>query len=226
MIILIDRTGSLTAGQAWYLFDRLVDLCQTQPVTNCDLKTLLIDVQLEYHRQQPIYPKLLDSLQSLAACYSTSFAELRALERDLHSLLRSSSSSIKRIPDDVRRRLNEMIALCQQFYVDRSLREQLFGASMNVKFYNQLKDIFQTKHLAGRKQSLTAIVQTHKHFVQTSRSSTRRFLLSDQIDAVLQSVENQALDVKRDVRESFRRMAELGRLQVSGRMRPPGGMNE
>jgi hypothetical protein len=196
--------GVLTHGQALYILDRLIDICQTEPITNYDIKTLLTNIQLEYNRQQPIYPKLLDLLKSLAESYSHSLSELHSLEKDLQIL---SNNNTKRIPDEVRRRLNEMILLCKKFSTDRKLVEAFFGETMNYKFYNKIKEILKTKNLISRKQSLTAIVQIHKHFLQISNLNSQKFLSDQQLDLIIQIKCSK-------YQEILKHMAELGRLQV------------
>jgi hypothetical protein len=202
--------GVLTHGQAWHTLNRLVDLCHIEPITNYDIKTLLTNIQLEYNRQQSVYSKLLDLIQSLAESYSNSLSELHSLERDLEKILLSSNNNTKRIPEEVRRRLNEIILCCKKFSHDRQLVEHLFGQTMNYKFYNKMKEILKTKNLISRKQSLTAIVQIHKHFLQISRLYSQNFLSDQQVDSIHENM--QAKCAKHE--DALKNMAELGYLQV------------
>ncbi len=195
-----------------YILDRLVDLCRREPITNYDIKTLLTDLQLEYNRQQPIYPKLIDSLETLAESYSKPLSELHSFERELQKFI--FSTNIKRIPEEVRKRFNDILSLCKKFRNDRLLVEELFGETMNYKFYNKLKEIFQTKNLINRKQSLTAIVQIHKHFIQISRLRSQSFLSDQQLDLILQNIQIKCSKQQKSIEEMMKNMAKLGYLQV------------
>ncbi len=205
--------GDLTRGQALYILDRLVDLCRIEPITNNDIKKLLTDLQLEHNRQQAIYPKFIDSFQSLAESYSNSLSELHSLERELQNILLSSTNNIKRIPDEVRRRLNDMIFFCKKFSTNRILLEQLFGETMNYKFYNKMKEIFKTKNFISRKQSLTAFIQIHKHFLQISRLNSQKILSDHQLDLILQNIQIKCSTQQKSIEDILKHMAELGYLQ-------------
>ncbi|CAF3674106.1 unnamed protein product [Adineta steineri] len=204
------NNGQLTRGQAWYILDRLIDLCRIEPITNHDIKSFLTEVQLEYNRQQPIYPKLIHNFQILANSYSNSFSELHSLEHDLEKiLLLSNSNNMKRISDEVRRRLNDMLLYCKKFSMNRQLLEQLFNQTMHSKFYNKMKEILKTKNLISRKQSLTAIVQVHKQFVQIARLNSQLFLNDYQLDLIHQNIQTKYPNFE----NTLRHMAELGHLQ-------------
>ncbi|CAF3379440.1 unnamed protein product [Rotaria socialis] len=202
--------GHLTCGQAWLILDHLMNLCRIEPITNYDIKTILINIQLEYNRQQSTYLKLIDCLQSLAASYSNSLAEIHSLERELQSLLVSSHSAIKRIPDEIRKRLNDLILFCKKLSNDPKLLEQLFGQTMNYKFYNKMKEILETKNFLSRKQSLTAIVQMHKHFLKISNLNLNNILSAHELDKIF---EHKCFQQDKHVQESIKHMAELGYLQ-------------
>jgi hypothetical protein len=189
-----------------------VDLCQVEPITNYDIKLFLTNLQLEHNRQQPIYPKLIDCLESLAESYSNSLVELHSLERELQKFI--FSNNIKRIPDEVRKHLNDMILLCKKFRNDRILLEQLFGEKMNYKFYNKMKEIFKTKNLISRKQSLIAIVQIHKHFIQIAHLHSQNFLSDQQLDLILQNSQIKCSKQQKYIEEMIEHMAKLGHLQV------------
>ena len=59
---------------------------------------------------------------------------------------------------------------------------------MNYKFYNKMKEMLKTKNLFGTKQSLTAIVQIHKHFLQISRLNSQNFVTDLQLDLILENI--------------------------------------
>ncbi|CAF0901018.1 unnamed protein product [Adineta ricciae] len=205
---------NLTHGQVWYVLDRLVNLCQLEPITSFDIKTLLTNLRLEYNRQQAIYPKLIENFQTLVSSHSSSFAELYSLERDIQRVLFSSNSNTKRIPDEVRRRFNEIMVFCTQISVDRLLVEELYGPTMNYKFYNQVKEILKTGNIINKKQSLTAIVQIHKHFLRISRLHTRNYLLDQQLDTILENIQTWYPEKQDYFEDLLKHMAELGCLQV------------
>lgn len=185
-----------------------------EPITNHDIRTLLINIQLEYNRQQPVYPKLMDSIQSLAESYSSSLAELRSFERELKNLLASSHIHIRRIPDEIRKRLNDIISLCKTFSNNYVLLEKLFGQTMNYKFYNKMKEMFKSKNLLSRKQSSNAIVQIHKHFLNISRSNTQSYLTDNKIDRILQIIHTKCSQQANSIEETLKNMAQSGNLQV------------
>ncbi|CAF0798896.1 unnamed protein product [Rotaria sordida] len=205
--------GHLTRGQAWIILDRLINLCRTEPITNHDIKTLLINIQLEYNRQQPIYPKLIDYLQILAESYSNSLAELHCFERELQKLFLSSHMNIKRIPDEIRKCLNDMILFCKQVNNDHTLLEQLFGSTMNYKFYNKIKEILKRKNFISRKQSLNAIVQMHKYFLKISRLNTYNFLSEYELDKILQNIQIKCFQQQKYIEDIIKHMTQLGYLQ-------------
>ncbi|UJR28057.1 hypothetical protein I4U23_009313 [Adineta vaga] len=134
-------------------------------------------------------------------------------ERDLRNILLPSNNNIKRIPDEVRRRLNEMILLCKKFSIDRTLLEQLFGPTMNYKLYNKMKEILKTKNLISRKQSVTAIVQMHKHFLQISSLQTQHCLTEQQLDLILQNIHDHFSEKQTYFEDIIKHMTELGYLQ-------------
>ncbi|CAF0821315.1 unnamed protein product [Rotaria sp. Silwood1] len=205
--------GHLTRGQAWFILNRLINLCRIEPITNYDIKTLLINIQLEYNRQQPIYPKLIDYLQTLAESYSNSLIEFHSFERELQKLLLSSHPNIKRMPDEIRKRLNDIILFCKKFHNDYTLLEQLFGQTMNYKFYNKMKEILKTKNFISRKQSLTAIVQMHKHFLKILRLNTYKFLSDHELDRILQNIQIKCFKQQKYIEIIIKHMTELGYLQ-------------
>ncbi|CAF4418585.1 unnamed protein product, partial [Adineta steineri] len=156
-------------------------------------------------------PKLIHNFQILANSYSNSFSELHSLEHDLEKiLLLSNSNNMKRISDEVRRRLNDMLLYCKKFSMNRQLLEQLFNQTMHSKFYNKMKEILKTKNLISRKQSLTAIVQVHKQFVQIARLNSQLFLNDYQLDLIHQNIQTKYPNFE----NTLRHMAELGHLQV------------
>jgi hypothetical protein len=156
-----------------------------------------------------MYPKLIDSLESLAESYSKSLSEFHSFEHDLQKFV--SSNNIKRIPDEVRKRLNEILNLCKKFRNDRLLIDQLFNETMYLKFYNQIKEILKTKNLINRKQSLTAIVQIHKYFTQLN---TRNYLSDQQLDLIIQNIQIKCSKEHKFIEENIKNMVKLGCLQV------------
>ena len=193
-------SSNLTFGQVCYILDRLIDFCRTTSITRFDIENLLIHLQLEYHRQQILYPKLVESVDNLIESYSNALVELHSFERDLEKFL---STNTKRIPEDVRKRLNEIVTYSKQIRNDRLLAEQIFADQSILKFYNKIKEIIQNKNLLNRKQSLTAIVQIHKHFSQIARSQSQTLLNDQQLDSNFQQIE-----------ETIKILAKLGYLQV------------
>ncbi|CAF3948002.1 unnamed protein product, partial [Rotaria sp. Silwood2] len=121
--------------------------------------------------------------------------------------------NIKRIPDEIRKRLNDMILFCKKFHNDYTLLEQLFGQTMNYKFYNKMKEILKTKNFISRKQSLTAIVQMHKHFSKISRLNTYNFLSDYELDKILQNIQIKCFKQQKYIEEVIKHMTELGYLQ-------------
>ena len=196
------------------MLDRLVNLCQLESITSFDIKTLVTNLRLEYNRQQAIYPKLIEHYQTLISSHSSSFAELYSLERDIQRILLSSNSNTKRIPEEVRRRFNEIIVFCTQISVDQSLVEELYGPTMNYKLYNQVKEILKTGNIINKKQSFTAIVQIHKHFLRISRLNTRNYLSEQQLDTILENIQTWFPEKQDYFEDLLRHMAELGCLQV------------
>ncbi len=156
-----------------------------------------------------MYQKIIESLESLAESYSKSLFELHSFERDLQKFV--SSNNIKRIPEDVRKRLNEILNLCKKFRNDRLLIDQLFGEIINLKFYNQIKEILKTKNLINRKQSLTAIIQIHKYFTQIN---TRNSLSDQQLDLIVQNIQINCSKEQKFIEEKIKNMIKLGWLQV------------
>src|SRR6202044_2243600 len=118
------------------------------------------NLKLEHNLQQPIYPKLIDSLELLAESYSKSLSELHSFEHELEKIINS------RIPEDIRKRLNDIISHCKNIRNDRILIEKFSNEIMNSKSYNKLKEIIKTKNFISRKQSLTIIIQIHKYFIK------------------------------------------------------------
>lgn len=187
----------------------MIDLIRIQSIGNYEIKLLLTNLQLEYHRTQSIYPKLLQSFENLLESSSKSLMELHSLENDLQKLI--FSTNIKRIPEDIRKRLNEILNICKTFRHDRIFVEELFGETMNYRFYSTMKEILRTKNLINRKQSLTAIVQIHKHF---TRLNTHHHLITDrQLDLILQNIQNKYPKEQKILEESIKNMVKLGCLQ-------------
>lgn len=185
-----------------------MNLCRIESVTYYDIKALLTNIQVEYYSQRPIYPKSMDYLQSLAASYSNSLAELHSLERELQKFIGSSNYPTKKVSDDFRRRLQDMISMCKKLSNSPHLLEQLFGQTMNYKFYNKMKELLKTKNFLIRKESLTAVIQMHKHFSKISNLNSNHFLSDNDLDKILQS-KSKYID------EVLNRMAQLGYLQVN-----------
>ena len=181
-------------------------------MTNFDIKHLLINLQLEYHRQQPIYPKLLASFESLAEFSSKSLAEFHSLESELQKMI--FSNNLKRLPEEIRKRLMDIFHLCRKYRHDRIVIEEFFGESMNSKFYHTMKEILRTKNLINRKQSLTAIVQIHKHFTQISRLNIHDPISDRQLDFILQNVRSQCSKEHKSIEQGMKNMVHLGCLQV------------
>lgn len=177
----------LTSGQGYFILDRLVNLCQIEPITSYDIKIFLINIKVEYNLQRDIYSKLTDYLDLLGESYSKSLFELHLFERELEELV-----FIKRIPDEIRKRLNEIIIFCKKFRQHRIL-------ILDDKFYNKIKEMFKIKNFFLKKQFLNSIIQIQKYFIQNSRN----FLSEQQLDFILHN--NQI--------KSIEHMAKLGRLQ-------------
>ena len=78
-----------------------------------------------------------------------------------------------------------------------------------------MKDMLKGKPLHGRKQSLTAIIQMHKHFVATSKANEYTPLNDQQYDRILQIVYERSREDAKDLKEIFRHMAQRGCLQVT-----------
>ena len=202
----------LTPGQSWYILDRLIDLIRIQSLGNYDIQLLLTNLQLEYHREQSIYPKLLELFETLAESSSKSLMEFHSLEYELQKLI--FSNNIKRIPEDIRKRLNDILSICKNFRHHRIFVEELFGETMNYRFYSTMKEILRTKNLINRKQSLTAIVQIHKHFTQISRLNTYHLLSDRQLDLILQNIQSKYPKEQKMIEEAIKNMVKLGCLQV------------
>lgn len=204
--------GELTTGQSWFILDRLIDLIRIRSIENSDIKHLMTNLRLEYHRQQSIYPKLLDSFESLAESSLKSVFEFHSLESELQKLI--LSNNFKRLPEEIRKRLIDILHICQRFRHDRIIVEEFFGETMNSKFYHIMKEILRTKNLINRKQSLTAIVQIHKHFTQISRLNTHELITDRQLDLILQHVQNKCPKEYKMIEIGIKNMVKLGCLQV------------
>jgi hypothetical protein len=87
----------------------------------------------------------------------------------------------------------------------------LFGEIINLKFYNQIKEILKTKNLINRKQSLTAIIQIHKYFTQIN---TRNSLSDQQLDLIVQNIQINCSKEQKFIEEKIKNMIKLGWLQV------------
>ena len=213
-IILRLFVGYLTRGQAWHIINRLIDLCRTEPITRYDIKTFLTNIQLEYHRQQPIYPKLLDYMKILVESYSSSLSDIHSFEQDLQNLLRSFHNNIKRMPDEIRKHLNDMILFCRKLNNDHILIGQLFSDTTNYKYYNQMKEILTTKNFINRKQFLTAIVQMCKYFLKISNLNSYKLLSEYQLDVIFENSQIKYSKQCHSIEEILKNMADLGHLQV------------
>lgn len=160
------------------------------------------------------YSTLVNYCQSFAESYSNSLSELHSLERELTHVLTVSNSSARRMPEEVRRRLHELMALCRTFTHDRRALEELFGNTMNHKFYNKMREMLKTRKFINRRQSFTAIIQMHKDFLQTSRNYGQSTLADQQIDQVIHMMAEGCPKDHHRIEAAFKRMAELGHLQV------------
>ena len=204
----------LTWVQACYILDSVVHSCRLEPVTPHDLDTFLTHIQSEYARQQMSYSTLIQSCQSFAESYSNSLAELRSFERELTHVLTVGNGSVRRMSEEVRRRLHELMTLCRTLTHDRRALEELFGSTMNYKFYNQMKEMLKTRNFINRRQSLTSIIQMHKHFLHTSQTYGQATLADQQLDDILQTILEQCPKEHHRIETGLKRMAELGHLQV------------
>jgi DNA repair ATPase RecN len=191
-----------------------VNVCRFESVATHDLDTFLTHIQLEYARQQMTYSTLMNYCQSFAESYSNSLFELHSLERELNHVFAISNSSARRMPEEVRRRLHELMTLCRTFSHNRRALDELFGNTMNYKFYNQMKEMLKTRNFVNRRQSLTAIIQMHKHFLHTSQNYGQSILAVQQIDDIIRTMTDECPKDHHRIEMAFKRMAELGHLQV------------
>lgn len=187
---MIDK-NTLTHSQVYYILNRLIELCQTQSLTNYDIKIFLINIQ-----QNSIYSKIISYLDLL----TESLSELQFFENLLLSIMNH-----KRLPDDIRKRLNEMIFICKQIRYDKNLVENLFGEKMNYKFYERIKNIVQIKNFFQKKQYLNMIIQIHKEFIQISHCNSQKILSEQDFELIFQGKYSKDIE----------NIAKLGYLQVT-----------
>ena len=171
-------------------------------------------MQLEYARQQGSFQKWIDAYYTLANSHSKSSSELNWLEKELNEIFSSPANSLKRIPEELRRRLHEMLTLSRILSHHFDSVDELFSSTMNMKFYEKMKAMLKTRTFLNRKQSLTAIVQMHKHFLQSSKEFGANILIAEQIDSTLSIIREQCPEERPAIEVALKHLAELGHLQV------------
>jgi hypothetical protein len=205
----------LTDSQAWYVLDRIVYLCRCQSITRHELQTCFIRIQQDYAGQKLTYEKLIDSCQSFARTYSTSLNALHSLENQLiQVVLPMNNNTLKRLPDDIRQRLHDLLHLCRTLSLNWHACDYLFGTTIDYKFYNKLKDMLKTRHFLNRKQSLTPIIHIHQTFRQVSLLYEQTMLFDQQFDTIRQFIHEICPNECIAIENILKQLAELGYLQV------------
>ena len=169
-------SGLLTRTQSFLIVDHLL---QIDSITSFDFDEFFNEIQSHYACGQLNFTKLINRIETIAESYSNSLAELHSLERDLIQLFSNVTNASKRVPDEIRRRLNDLMNICRIFHSNRKSVNRLFGSEMNWKFYSKVREIVKTKNVLNQKQSLAALIQIHKHFIQTCESFPKKTFLEN-----------------------------------------------
>lgn len=139
----------------------MVHVCRNEKISQSEFEDFLDEMKLLERKNVLSNERICDEVKKFVEVYSSSLNDLKTLEDELHRFLSSSNPNLKRVAEEIRRRLRDFLEFCRNFRSKKKIRETFLGPIFKSKIPSEIVEIVRTKQFLHRKKS---IVELHKEF--------------------------------------------------------------